>query len=81
MIVGPICSDAKLASALSNLGTNILGQDAIQLLQQVVIAAGNITSGGGGGGGASGCKASPGERISLRENRPKFFGAGFSCVF
>ena len=51
MNIGPICSDSKLASALSALGTNVLGQDAIQLLQQIVIAAGNITGGGGGGGG------------------------------
>lgn len=54
MTVGPIASDAKVASALAKLGTNVLGTDAIQILQQIVVAAGNIAGGGATWGSITG---------------------------
>ena len=50
MIVDAFASQAKQSSACTKLGTSIIGQDTIQLLQQLVVALGNITAGGGGGG-------------------------------
>ena len=51
MIVDAFASQAKQDSACTKLGTSIIGQDTIQLLQQLVVALGNVTGGGGGGGG------------------------------
>ena len=51
-----IASDAKISSAMSNLGMTapLPNLDDSQVLKAILVAMGNITGGGGGGGSAPG---------------------------
>ena len=42
MIIGPTSGDAQTQTALTALGTNVLGQDEVQLLQQLVVLLANL---------------------------------------
>jgi hypothetical protein len=42
MTIGPISGDTQTQNALTALGTNVLGQDEVQLLQQLVILLANL---------------------------------------
>lgn len=54
MTVSPVASQAKIQTALANLGTpdGFIAYDIVPLLQQLVVALGNVSTGGSGSGGA-----------------------------
>ena len=44
MIITPVSGSTQIQTALTALGTTILGQDEVTLLQQAVVLAANLMS-------------------------------------